>query len=137
MVTSWFSNCVGVCGTHGKPPTTAMLTQMFIECGMDPSAVIGGKLEAIGGSGRLGNSEVMVCEACEFEDHFLKFHPDIAVVLNVDADHMEYFKTMDHVLDSYHRFAAMATKAVIYLSLIHISHRRRGNTGGGCAQGAL
>ena len=56
----------------------------------------------------------MVCEACEFEDHFLKFHPDIAVVLNVDADHMEYFKTMDHVLDSYHRFAAMATKAVIY-----------------------
>ena len=114
LVTSWFSNCVGVCGTHGKTTTTAMLTQMFIECGMDPSAVIGGKLEAIGGSGRLGNSEVMVCEACEFEDHFLKFHPDIAVVLNVDADHMEYFKTMDHVLDSYHRFAAMATKAVIY-----------------------
>lgn len=114
LVTSWFSNCVGVCGTHGKTTTTAMLTQMFIECGMDPSAVIGGKLEAIGGSGRLGSSEVMVCEACEFEDHFLKFHPDIAVVLNVDADHMEYFKTMDHVLDSYHRFAAMATKAVIY-----------------------
>ena len=67
LVTSWFSNCVGVCGTHGKTTTTAMLTQMFIECGMDPSAVIGGKLEAIGGSGRLGNSEVMVCEACEFE----------------------------------------------------------------------
>ena len=71
LVTSWFSNC-RVCGTHGKTTTTAMLTQMFIECGMDPSAVIGGKLEAIGGSGRLGNSEVMVCEACEFEVHFLE-----------------------------------------------------------------
>ena len=105
---------IGVAGTHGKTTTTGMITTMLELAGRDPAAVIGGKLEAIGGSGRLGNSEVMVCEACEFEDHFLKFHPDIAVVLNVDADHMEYFKTMDHVLDSYHRFAAMATKAVIY-----------------------
>ena len=105
---------IGVAGTHGKTTTTGMITTMLELAGRDPAAVIGGKLEAIGGSGRLGSSEVMVCEACEFEDHFLKFHPDIAVVLNVDADHMEYFKTMDHVLDSYHRFAAMATKAVIY-----------------------
>lgn len=72
LVTSWFDNCVCICGTHGKTTTTAMLTQMFMECGMDPSAVVGGKLPAIGGSGRLGKSDIMVCEACEFEDHFFK-----------------------------------------------------------------
>ena len=114
LVTSWFDSCICVCGTHGKTTTTALLTQMLMECGMDPSAVVGGKLPAIGGSGRLGSSDIMTCEACEFEDHFLKLHPDIAVILNVDADHMEYFKTMDHVIASYHQFAQMATKAVIY-----------------------
>ena len=105
---------IAITGTNGKTTTTALLTQMLMECGMDPSAVVGGKLPAIGGSGRLGSSDIMTCEACEFEDHFLKLHPDIAVILNVDADHMEYFKTMDHVIASYHQFAQMATKAVIY-----------------------
>lgn len=114
LVTSWFDNCVCICGTHGKTTTTAMLTQMFMECGMDPSAVVGGKLPAIGGSGRLGKSDIMVCEACEFEDHFLKCHPDIAVILNVDADHLEYFKTLDNIIASFHKFAQMTTKTVIY-----------------------
>ena len=114
LVTSWFDNCVCVCGTHGKTTTTAMLTQMFMECGKDPSAVIGGKLPAIGGSGRLGTSDTMVCEACEFEDHFLKCHPDIAVILNVDADHLEYFKTLDNIIKSFHTFAQMASRTVIY-----------------------
>ncbi len=114
LVTSWFDNCICVCGTHGKTTTSAMLTQMLMECGLDPSAVVGGKLEAIGGSGRLGSSETMVCEACEFEDHFLKCHPDIAVMLNVDEDHLEYFKTLERIIQSFHQFAQMATKAVIY-----------------------
>ena len=87
---------------------------MFMECGKDPSAVVGGKLEAIGGSGRLGSSDIMVCEACEFEDHFLKCHPDIAVILNVDADHLEYFKTLDNIIASFHKFAQMTTRTVIY-----------------------
>ena len=114
LVTSWFDNCICVCGTHGKTTTTALLTQMFMECGKDPSAVVGGKLEAIGGSGRLGSSDIMVCEACEFEDHFLKCHPDIAVILNVDADHLEYFKTLDNIIASFHKFAQMTTRTVIY-----------------------
>lgn len=114
LVTSWFDNCICVCGTHGKTTTTAMLTQILMACGKDPSAVIGGKLAAIGGSARLGESETMVCEACEFEDHFLKCHPDLAVILNVDADHLEYFKTLDNIIASFHRFAQMASKAVIY-----------------------
>ena len=67
-----------------------MLTQILLGAGLDPTAVIGGKLPAIGGNGRVGESGVMVCEACEFNDHFLQLDPDVAVILNVDADHLEY-----------------------------------------------
>lgn len=114
LVTSWFQDCICVCGTHGKTTTTSMLTQILLENDKDPSAVIGGKLQAIHGSGRLGKSDVMVCEACEFADHFLKLSPDIAVILNVDADHLDYFKTLDNIIASFHTFAEMASKTVIY-----------------------
>lgn len=113
LVTEWFQNCICVCGTHGKTTTTAMLTQILMENGKDPSAVVGGKLKAIGGSGRLGKSDIMVCEACEFVDTFLKLSPDIAVILNVDADHLDYFKTLDNVIASFHKFAQMASKTII------------------------
>ncbi len=113
MVTSWFDDCICVCGTHGKTTTSAMLTQILLESGMDPSAVIGGKVESLGGSGRLGSSEVMVCEACEFVDTFLQLDPDIAVILNIDADHLDYFKTLDNIIASFRKFASMAKKAVI------------------------
>lgn len=113
LVTQWFQSCICVSGTHGKTTTTSMLTQILLEAGKDPSAVIGGKLEAIHGSGRLGQSQIMVCEACEFVDTFLKLSPDIGIILNVDADHLDYFKTMDNIIASFHRFAAMATRTLI------------------------
>ncbi len=113
-LTRHYQDCVCVCGTHGKTTTTALLTQLLLEAGLDPSAVIGGKLPAIHGSGRSGKTELMVCESCEFQDTFLHLDPDVAVILNVDADHMEYFKTMEHVIASFHRFAEMSRKAVIY-----------------------
>jgi UDP-N-acetylmuramate--alanine ligase len=114
LVTSWYDNALCVCGTHGKTTCSSMLTQIFVEEGVDLSCVIGGKLPSIGGSGRSGKSQTMVCEACEFEDHFLKLHPDAAIILNVDADHLEYFKNIDNIIRSFHTFAEMATKAVIY-----------------------
>lgn len=113
-ITDMFSNCICVCGTHGKTTTSSMITQMLLENGKDPSAVIGGKLPMINSSGRVGSSENMVCEACEFEDHFLRLYPDVAVILNVDEDHLEYFKNLDNIIKSFHKFAGMATKAVIY-----------------------
>lgn len=112
-VTRWFDNCICVSGTHGKTTTSGMLTQMLMECGLDPSAVVGGKLEAIGGSGRLGSSDVMVCEACEFKDTFLQMDPDVALILNIDADHLDYFKTMDNIIASFRTFAQKAKKCVI------------------------
>ena len=114
LVTSWFDNAVCVSGTHGKTTTSSMITQILLEAGVDTSAVIGGKLPFIGGSGRVGNSDTMVCEACEFVDTFLKLYPDISVVLNIDADHLDYFKTVDNLKNSFTKFCDNTTKAIIY-----------------------
>ena len=113
-ITGQYGNTVCVCGTNGKTTTTAMLTQILMDAGADPTAVIGGKLPRIGGYGRVGTSDTMVCESCEFSDHFLKLHPDVAVILNIDEDHLDYFKTLENIIRSFRTFAGMATKLLIY-----------------------
>ena len=114
LLTRHYTDCICVSGTHGKTTTTAMLTQILYGAGLDPTAVIGGKLPAIGGSGRAGSSSIMTCEACEFVDTFLHLAPDYAVILNVDADHLDYFGTLENIIKSFHKFAGMATKAILY-----------------------
>ncbi len=113
LVTREYLNAVCVCGTHGKTTATSMLTQIFMEEGVDVSCVIGGKLPSIGGSGRCGKSDILVCEACEFKDHFLMLAPDISVILNVDADHLEYFGNIENIIASFRKFAQMTSKALI------------------------
>ncbi|MDD6021952.1 MAG: UDP-N-acetylmuramate--L-alanine ligase [Oscillospiraceae bacterium] len=113
-ITRMYSNCVGVCGTHGKTTVTSMLTQILIMADKDPTAVIGGKLPLIDSHGRVGHSDTIVCEACEFVDTFLDLSPDVSVVLNIDEDHLDYFKTLDNIIKSFHKFVSMSTKAVIY-----------------------
>lgn len=113
ILTAQYDNCICVSGTHGKTTTSSMLTQIMMDAGADPTAVIGGKLKSIGGSGRIGKSRHMVCEACEFEDHFLKLSPDIALILNIDEDHMEYFKTLDNLIRSFRQFASNASNTVV------------------------
>jgi len=113
-VTRRYPDCVCVCGTHGKTTTTAMLAQIMLTAGLDPTAVIGGRLPLTGSNGLVGQSPHMICEACEYQDTFLQLSPDVAVILNVDEDHMEYFKTLENLIASFRKFASMATKAVIY-----------------------
>ena len=113
-ITRIYTDCIGISGTHGKTTTSALLTQILIECGKDPSAVIGGKLPLTGTSGIVGSSEHMVCESCEYCDHFLKLTPDVAVILNVDEDHLEYFKNLDNIKKSFVKFAGYATKKIVY-----------------------
>lgn len=113
LITEKFPNSICISGTHGKTTTTSMLTQIFISEGLDISAVIGGKLKSIGGSGIAGTSDTLVCEACEFLDHFLNLSVDVAVVLNVDEDHLDYFKSLDNIIASFHKFCENAAKAVI------------------------
>ncbi len=114
IVSSWYENAICVSGTHGKTTTTSMLTQILCTAKVDLSAFIGGKLPCIGGSGCSGSSDIFVCEACEFVDTFLKLYPDTAVILNIDADHLDYFKTVDNIIRSFHQFCELTTKTIIY-----------------------
>ncbi len=113
-ISRMYNNCIGVCGTHGKTTTTSMLTQIMVMAGKDPSAVIGGKLPLINANGIAGKSEDFVLEACEFKDTFLETSPAVAVLLNVDDDHLDYFKTMDNLIASFHKYCEKATRAVIF-----------------------
>lgn len=114
IVSNWYGDAVCVSGTHGKTTTTSMLAQILYTAKVDLSAFIGGKLPCIGGSGCAGGSEVFVCEACEFVDTFLKLYPDTAVILNIDADHLDYFKTVENIIRSFHKFCELTTKKIIY-----------------------
>ncbi|MBE5779377.1 MAG: UDP-N-acetylmuramate--L-alanine ligase [Clostridiales bacterium] len=92
-----YSSAVGVCGTHGKTSTTSMLAQIMVETGMDPTISIGGNLDFIGGNIRIGQGDTFLAEACEFNASFLHMRPTVAVVLNIDMDHPDFFKDIDDV----------------------------------------
>jgi UDP-N-acetylmuramate--alanine ligase len=108
-----YGNTICVAGTHGKTTVSSMITEIFVDGGVDISAVIGGKLPCIGGSGRSGGSDTFVIESCEFKDHFLLLSRDIAVILNIDADHMDYFGNMERLKSSFRQFAENASKCII------------------------
>ncbi|TQI67088.1 UDP-N-acetylmuramate--L-alanine ligase [Clostridium sp. KNHs216] len=113
MVTRRYPHPVAVSGTHGKTTTTAMITQILLHAGKDPSAVIGGKLPLIGGNGRVGKSGTIVCEACEYVDTFLQLNPETSIILNIDADHLDYFGTVENIIKSFHQFALQTSKTLI------------------------
>lgn len=102
-----FSTAIGVCGAHGKTTTTSMLSQLLMECGMDPSIHIGGNLDFIGGSTRIGKSGMFLAEACEFNASFLHLRPTVAVVLNIDADHLDFYRDIDHIQQTFGQFLGL------------------------------
>jgi len=101
-----FPKPVCVSGTHGKTSTTSMITSILLDAGYDPSAHVGAIVDAIGGSWRLGRSPYFVAESDEYHDSFLWFHAFAAVIINVEYEHPDYFKDLDHMLRSYHTFAS-------------------------------
>ncbi len=98
---------VAVSGTHGKTTTTSMLSHILLAGNMDPTISVGGILKAIGGNIRVGGSEVFVTEACEYTNSFLHFFPNIGIILNIDADHLDFFKDLDDIRNSFHKFAKL------------------------------
>ncbi|MBQ2944208.1 MAG: UDP-N-acetylmuramate--L-alanine ligase [Ruminococcus sp.] len=114
IVTRRYNRSIAVAGTHGKTTTTAMISQVLIGSGFDPSAIIGGKLNFIGGNSYVGQSDIIVCEACEYVDTFLQLTPYVSVILNIDADHLDYFKTFDNIKTSFNKFANQTTKALVF-----------------------
>jgi len=108
-----YKNTIGVCGTHGKTTVTSMITQILLKASLDPSAVIGGKLPLINANGRAGNSDIFVCEACEFVDTFLQITPSVAVILNIDEDHLDYFGSLENIILSFKKFVSQTSETVI------------------------
>lgn len=98
---------VGVSGTHGKTTTTSMLAQAFLSAGADPSIHIGGELDFIGGSTRRGDGSDFICEACEFKESFLHFKPTIAIITNIDEDHLDFYGDIEHIEAAFHKYAAL------------------------------
>lgn len=99
-----YEEAVNIAGTHGKTTTTSMLTEILIQAQKDPTVSVGGLLDAIGGNLRNGGRDYFVAEACEYTNSFLSFHPTVAVVLNVEADHLDFFKDIDDIRNSFKRF---------------------------------
>ncbi|MBQ6175170.1 MAG: UDP-N-acetylmuramate--L-alanine ligase [Clostridia bacterium] len=95
---------IGVCGAHGKTTTTSILALILMRCGKDPSIHIGGKLDAIGGSTRVGRSGIFLAEACEYNRSFLHMPPQMAVVLNIDADHLDCYRDIDEIEETFGRY---------------------------------
>lgn len=96
---------VAVSGTHGKTTTTSMMSHIFLEADADPTITVGGMLDAIGGNIRVGDSGYFITEACEYTNSFHAFNPYISVILNVEADHLDFFSGIDEIIESFKVFA--------------------------------
>lgn len=108
-----YENAICISGTHGKTTTTSMMTHILMESETDPTVMIGGYLPLLHAGHRVGQGNTILLESCEYCDSFLNFFPTIAVVLNVEADHLDYFKDLADVQDSFHKFAELASKGVL------------------------
>lgn len=98
---------IAISGTHGKTTTTSMVSHILLSGNCDPTISVGGILPAINGNIRVGNSETFVTEACEYTNSFLSFFPKISVILNIDADHLDFFKDIEDIRSSFRRFAQL------------------------------
>lgn len=96
---------IAVAGTHGKTTTTSMLSHILMQADMDPTISVGGILPSIGGNVRIGHSENFITEACEYTNSFLSLFPKIGIILNIDADHLDFFKDLDDIRHSFRLFA--------------------------------
>lgn len=98
---------VAVSGTHGKTTTTSMISHILLAADTDPTISVGGILPAIHGNIRVGAGDIFLTEACEYTNSFLDFFPKISIILNIDADHLDFFKDIDDIRNSFHRFAGL------------------------------
>ncbi len=103
-----YRHSICVAGTHGKTTTTSMLSHVLLAAGKDPTITLGGELDLIGGNIRAGGGEYFLTEACEYHCSFLEFFPTVAVITNVEADHLDFFEGMDQIKEAFAAFAALA-----------------------------
>ena len=107
FLTKKYKEAICVSGTHGKTTTTSMISCCFVEAKLDPSIEVGAVLKEINGNYRIGKSEYFILESCEYKGNFLNFNPNSAVILNIDNDHLDYYKTFENVVKAFNTFAGL------------------------------
>lgn len=105
-----YNKAIAVAGSHGKTTTTSLISLILEYANLDPTILVGGELDEIGGNIKIGESEHFITEACEYVESFLKFFPFIGIILNIDEDHLDYFKDINHIKDAFRKFANLIPK---------------------------
>lgn len=100
-----YNKSIGVSGSHGKTTTTSLISLLMEYSDLDPTILVGGELDEIGGNIKIGQSEHFITEACEYVESFLKFKPFIGVILNIDEDHLDYFINLNHIKEAFRKYA--------------------------------
>ena len=108
-----YKNAICISGTHGKTTATSMMTHILMAADWDPTVMIGGYLPMLHAGHRVGHGDTIVLESCEYCDSFLNFYPTLAVILNIEADHLDYFKDLKEIEHSFHQFAELATDRIL------------------------
>ena len=108
-----YKNAICISGTHGKTTTTSMVTHIMMEAESDPTVMIGGYLPLLHAGHRVGHGDTIILESCEYCDSFLNFYPTLAVVLNIEEDHLDYFKDLEDIEDSFHKFAQISSHGIL------------------------
>ena len=102
-----YKNSIAISGTHGKTTTTSMVSLILENSQLDPTILVGGNLSAFNGNVKVGQGDYFVTEACEYMDSFLSLFPRYEIILNIDSDHLDYFKDIDHIVSSFEQFARL------------------------------
>ena len=113
MIMRSYRHAVCISGTHGKTTTTSMVTHILMEAQADPTVMIGGYLPMLHAGHRVGHGDAIIMESCEYCDSFLNFYPTVAVILNIEEDHLDYFNSLKEIEKSFHHFAELATDCII------------------------
>ena len=113
VIMQGYKNAICVSGTHGKTTTTSMLTHILMEAQWDPTVMIGGYLPLLRAGHRVGDGDTILLESCEYCDSFLNFRPTLAVVLNIEADHLDYFKDLADIEKSFRQFAMLSSNGIL------------------------
>lgn len=107
-LTKLYDETIGICGTHGKTTTTSMVALAFLNAGADPTIQVGADyLKEIGSNYRVGNSPYFIIESCEYVESFLKFHPETATLLNIEEDHLDYYRDLEHIKSAFRKFVEL------------------------------
>ncbi|GAB6106991.1 UDP-N-acetylmuramate--L-alanine ligase [Fusibacter bizertensis] len=105
QIMAGYKKSIAIAGTHGKTTTTSMVTRIFNDASFDPTALVGGYFNDIKSNVRLGSSDIFITEACEYKENFLSFFPNVGVILNVDEDHLDYYRDLDHIVNAFAKFS--------------------------------